>query len=67
MEKTRTLLIGASGLVGNEIFKCISKENQDIFLLSRRTSDKDQNKFKEIITELTLVALDPNIAPDHRF
>jgi nucleoside-diphosphate-sugar epimerase len=51
MEKTRTLLIGASGLVGNEIFECISKENQDIFLLSRRTSDKDQNKFKEIITE----------------
>ena len=45
MEKTRTLLIGASGLVGNEIFECISKENQDIFLLSRRTSDKDQNKF----------------------
>ena len=30
MEKTRTLLIGASGLVGNEIFECISKENQDI-------------------------------------
>jgi dTDP-4-dehydrorhamnose reductase len=51
MEKTRTLLIGASGLVGNEIFECISKENQDIFLLSRRTADKDQNKFKEIITE----------------
>ncbi len=51
MEKTRTLLIGASGLVGNEIFECISKENQDIFLLSRRTSDKDQNKFKEIIAE----------------
>ena len=51
MEKTRTLLIGASGLVGNEIFECISKENQDIFLLSRRNSDKDQNKFKEIITE----------------
>ena len=30
--------------------KCISKKNQDIFLLSRRTSDKDQSKFKEIIT-----------------
>ena len=51
MEKTRTLLVGASGLVGNEIFECISKKNQDIFLLSRRTSDKDQSKFKEIITE----------------
>jgi hypothetical protein len=50
MKKTRTLIVGNSGLVGNEIFKCISKENQDIFLLSRRGSDKVQNKFKEIIT-----------------
>ena len=47
MEKTRTLLFGASGLVGNEIFKCISKENQDIFLLSRRTSDKVKINLKK--------------------
>ena len=37
MEKTKTLIVGASGLVGNKILECVSKKNQDIFLLSRKT------------------------------
>ena len=37
MEKTKTLIVGASGLVGSKILECVSKKNQDIFLLSRET------------------------------
>ena len=37
MEKTKTLIVGASGLVGSKILECVSKKNQDIFLMSRKT------------------------------
>ena len=37
MKKIKTLIVGSSGLVGGEILKCVSKESQEIFLLSRRT------------------------------
>ena len=37
MEKTKTLIVGASGLVGSKILEYVSKKNQDIFLLSRKT------------------------------
>ncbi len=35
MINTRVLIVGASGLVGSEILKCVQKLNQEIILLSR--------------------------------
>ena len=49
MNKTKTLIVGASGLVGSEVLKCVSKKNQDIFLLSRRASSAVQDGCIEII------------------
>ncbi|NDH60027.1 MAG: hypothetical protein EBY33_04755, partial [Proteobacteria bacterium] len=51
MEKIRTLIVGASGLVGGEVLKCVSKENQEIFLLSRRTRGIVQENCSEIISD----------------
>ena len=50
MEKIRTLIVGASGLVGGEVLKCVSKESQEIFLLSRRTQSIVQENCSEIIS-----------------
>lgn len=49
MNKTKTLIVGASGLVGSEVLECVSKKNQDIFLLSRRASSAVQDGCIEII------------------
>ena len=51
MEKIRTLIVGASGLVGGEGLKCVSKKNQEIILLSRRTQDIVQENCSEIISD----------------
>src|SRR6056300_1640548 len=51
MKKTKTLIVGASGLVGGEILKCVSKENQEIFLLSRNSKGIDKENFNEIILD----------------
>ena len=51
MKKIRTLIVGASGLVGGEVLKCVSKENQEIILLSRRTQDIVQENCSEIISD----------------
>ena len=51
MKKIRTLIVGASGLVGGEVLKCVSKENQEIFLLSRRTRGIVQENCSEIISD----------------
>ena len=51
MKKIRTLIVGASGLVGNEILECVSKENQEIFLLSRRARGIVQENCSEIISD----------------
>ena len=51
MKKIRTLIVGASGLVGNEILECVSKESQEIFLLSRRTRGIVQENCSEIISD----------------
>jgi len=51
MEKIRTLIVGASGLVGGEVLKCVSKENQEIFLLSRRARGIVQENCSEIISD----------------
>ncbi len=51
MKKIRTLIVGAPGLVGGEVLKCVSKENQEIFLLSRRTRGIVQEKRSEIISD----------------
>ena len=51
MKKIRTLIVGASGLVGGEVLKCVSKENQEIFLLSRRTLGIVQENCSEIISD----------------
>jgi uncharacterized protein YbjT (DUF2867 family) len=51
MEKTKTLIVGASGLVGDKILQYVSKEDQDIFLLSRRTLSIVHDNYNEIITD----------------
>ena len=51
MTKIKSLLTGASGLVGGEILKYVSKENQEIFLLSRRTRGIVQENCSEIISD----------------
>ena len=51
MKKIRTLIVGTSGLVGGEVLKCVSKENQEIILLSRRTQDIVQENCSEIISD----------------
>ena len=51
MKKTKTLIVGASGLVGGEILKCVSKENQEIFLLSRNSKGIDKENYNEIISD----------------
>jgi uncharacterized protein YbjT (DUF2867 family) len=51
MKKTKTLIVGASGLVGGEILKCVSKENQEIFLLSRNSKGIDKENYNEIILD----------------
>jgi NAD dependent epimerase/dehydratase family enzyme len=35
MEKIRSLIVGATGLIGGEILKVLESQNQDISLLSR--------------------------------
>jgi len=49
MEKNKTLIVGASGLVGSEILKCVSKKNQDIVLLSRTSRGTVQDSCIEIV------------------
>ena len=51
MKKIKTLIVGSSGLVGGEILKCVSKESQEIFLLSRRTRGIVQKNCSEIISD----------------
>ena len=51
MKKIRTLIVGASGLVGGEVLKCVSKKSQEIFLLSRRTRGIVQENCSEIISD----------------
>ena len=51
MKKIKTLIVGSSGLVGSEILKCVSKESQEIFLLSRRTRGIVQENCSEIISD----------------
>jgi uncharacterized protein YbjT (DUF2867 family) len=46
--KIKSLLIGASGLVGGEILKCLYEKNQDITLFTRKSSLNLFNKHKEI-------------------
>ena len=48
MTKIKSLLIGASGLVGGEILKCLYEKNQDITLFTRKPSLNLFNKHKEI-------------------
>ena len=49
MGKTKTLIVGASGLVGSEILKCVSKKNQDIVLLSRTSRGAVKDSCIEIV------------------
>jgi len=51
MKKIRTLIVGASGLVGGEVLKYVSKENQEIFLFSRRARGIVQENCSEIISD----------------
>jgi uncharacterized protein YbjT (DUF2867 family) len=51
MKKIRTLIVGASGLVGSEILKRVSRKNHEIFLLSRRTRGIVQENCSEIISD----------------
>ena len=48
MTKIKSLLIGASGLVGGEILKCLHERDQDITLFTRKPSHNLSNKHKEI-------------------
>ena len=48
MTKIKSLLIGASGLVGGEILRCLYERNQDITLFTRKSSLSLFNKHKEI-------------------
>ena len=49
MGKTKTLIVGASGLVGSEILECVSKKNQDIVLLSRTSRGAVKDSCIEIV------------------
>ena len=57
MKKIKTLIVGSSGLVGGEILKCVSKESQEIFLLSRRTRGIVQENCSEIISDFDEIDL----------
>jgi uncharacterized protein YbjT (DUF2867 family) len=48
MTKIKSLLIGASGLVGGEILKCLHERDQYITLFTRKPSHNLSNKHKEI-------------------
>ena len=48
MTKIKSLLIGASGLVGGEILKCLNERDQDITLFTRKPLHSLSSKHKEI-------------------
>ena len=50
MINTKVLIVGASGLVGSEILKCVQKLNQEIILLSRNPLSSIEESTKELIT-----------------
>ena len=50
MINTKVLIVGASGLVGSEILKCVQKLNQEIILLSRNPLYSIKDSTKELIT-----------------
>ena len=48
MTKIKSLLIGASGLVGGQILKCLNERDQDITLFTRKPLHSLSSKHKEI-------------------
>ena len=52
MEEIRSLVIGATGLVGGEILKIIKEKGDDVSLLSRNPLNNKSENLKEYILSL---------------